>query len=206
MWSANHKKSSQKNDGMIQTDFSNALKLANTIDFNGSTVIPSGSGNNISHALFYPSISGTIKNLNVEGYNGAYMLCLVGDVVFENCSFKGTVYGCNTDAGNGYTMTFNYCEFTGWNSFTNTVSNISMTDCTFKYSGSYGTLRFYQNAQVTNCIFEENFQWIDAAKSGISIEFNSCTGLTEEIIFNNEGVSETTWTVDDTELDNIKTH
>lgn len=107
-----------------------------------------------------------------------------GTVTFENCEFVSDhSYSANFDNGNGKII-FNNCLFDGWNSFGTAITNIEMNRCTFKWSNPYSVLRFYQNAQLNNCIFE-NIQGIDNGEvAGTTITLTNCTGI-EGKIYNN---------------------
>ena len=140
--------------------------------------------------------------------NAIYGGTVNGDVTFENCTISAEVYGANFSYVNG-TLTFKNCDITGWNSFgggkNGADSKVVFENCRFHKSGSYGTLRFYQDAEVKNCTFDNDFEWIDCNASGKTITITNCTGIDASKIFNN-GSKTSTWIVDGTQLENVPSH
>lgn len=132
-----------------------------------------------------------------------------GETVFENCTIAADVYGVNFSYVNG-TLIFKNCDITGWNSFggakvAGDESKVIFENCRFHHSGSYGTLRFYQNAEVKNCTFDDNFSWVDCNADNCTIELTGCTGITAEKIFNN-GSHTNTWILDGVTLEGVSSH
>ncbi len=133
-----------------------------------------------------------------------------GNVVFENTTIKADVYGVNFSYVNG-TLTFRNCDITGWNSFganktAGGESKVVFENCTFHNSGYYGTLRFYQNAEIKNCMFDDNFDWVDVNANDVTVTLTGCTGLPNSKIFNN-GTKVGTWIVDGTDIsDSVTAH
>ena len=139
----------------------------------------------------------TLKNATFEYIYGTD---LEGTVTFENCNFTTNhSYSCHFDGGNGQ-LIFNNCVFDGWNSFGDVVTNIEMNNCTFKntYPQYSNGLRFYQNAQLNNCVVEAGFESIDTNVTGTVIEFTGCTGIDGKIHNNSTNIG--VWIVDGVDI------
>ncbi|MCD7785493.1 MAG: right-handed parallel beta-helix repeat-containing protein [Oscillospiraceae bacterium] len=157
--------------------------------------------NNTNNYAFQVSGSGNFTNCVFSTTSGSgirYAICN-GDFYFEDCTISGAVYGINIGEGTG-NVTLKNCDITGWNSFGN-VGTVTIDGCTFHYSGSYGTLRFYQNATVTNCKFDSDFEWIDSNQSDVTITITDCTWTGHESINSllylaSADVTGVTWIVD----------
>ncbi|MCD8315170.1 MAG: right-handed parallel beta-helix repeat-containing protein [Firmicutes bacterium] len=159
---------------------------------------------------FQISGSGTFTNCTfssanaANGSSGIYQAYATGDLVFENCTIYGKVYGINIGGGTGNVVLKN-CDITGWNSFGNS-GTVTVEGCTFHNSGSYGTLRFYQNATVTDCTFDSDFEWIDVNKDGVTITITDCVWtnktLTDMLYVNGDysDFSNVKWIVDGVEV------
>ena len=131
-----------------------------------------------------------------------------GNITFEGCTISADVYGVNFSYVNG-TLTFKNCDITGWNSFgggqNGADSKVVFENCRFHKSGSYGTLRFYQDAEVKNCTFDDDFQWIDCNASNKTINIINCTGVDGKI--HNNGSHTNTWIVDGTDISStVRSH
>ena len=129
-----------------------------------------------------------------------------GVATFENCKFVSDhSYSANFSDGS-YTgkVIFNNCYFDGWNSFGDAITNVEMNGCTFAWNNPYSMLRFYQNAQLNNCVFED-IDGIDTNKAGTVVKLNNCTGIEGKIYNNTEGgvVKVGTWIVDGVELTDV---
>lgn len=172
----------------------------------------------------------TFKNctFSTEGEarkNNIYDARMKGDVVFDECTIYGDVYGINFGHVDG-TLTIKNSEVTGWNSFGGATvagdpSKVVIENCNFHQS-DYNKLRFYQNAEVKNCTFDTEFfdpsvsqvygsfeGGIDAATSGISVTLTGCkiknvgTGALTNLydnyvgyVKNCTGISNVTWIID----------
>lgn len=167
-------------------DLNNAITAVNNgtaapgsvIDGNGATV------GTLNSTAFRNDV--TVQNVTFDGGNGLRSCYAYADVVFENCTFKGNTYGAHFDGGNG-SVTFKDCEFYGWNSYAGTLSKVTFENCTFhKSTGGYACVRFYQEGQMTNCTFDDDFQWIDSNKDGITVKIDNATGLTNDKLFLND--------------------
>ena len=125
--------------------------------------------------------SGTFKNCVFDGSTRDAIrdVRLTGDLVFEDCTINGRVYGLNVGGGatTGNVVVKN-CDIYGWNSFgASGTGTVTFEGCRFHKSSSQGYLRFYQDAKVTNCTFDEEFEAVDILKDGVTIEMTGCTGL-----------------------------
>ncbi len=113
-----------------------------------------------SGTAFYIWGYGTVKNCKISGSNGLYQSYLTtGQTAnFINCEIYGGTYGIHfdstTDDNYGGSIIIDGCTFAGWNSFGDKITNITISNSTFNHNGTYGQLRFYQNATVTNCTFD----------------------------------------------------
>ena len=113
-----------------------------------------------SGTAFYIWGYGTVKNCKISGSNGLYQSYLTtGQTAnFINCEIYGGTYGIHfdstTDGNYGGSIIIDGCTFAGWNSFGDKITNITISNSTFNHNGTYGQLRFYQNATVTNCTFD----------------------------------------------------
>ena len=157
--------------------------------------------------------------------NNIYDARMKGNVVFDECTIYGDVYGINFGHVDG-TLTIKNSEVTGWNSFGGATvagdpSKVVIENCNFHQS-DYNKLRFYQDAEVKNCTFDTEFfdpsvsqvygsfeGGIDAATSGISVTLTGCkiknvgTGALTDLydnyvgyVKNCTGISNVTWNID----------
>jgi len=129
--------------------------------------------------------------------NAIYGGTINGETVFENCEIKADVYGINFSYVNG-TLVLRNCDITGWNSFGGAKtaggeSKVIVENCRF-HKGDYGVLRFYQNAEVKNCTFDDDFEGLDCNADGKTITITNCTGLDGKIY--NNSTHTNTWIVD----------
>ena len=147
----------------------------------------------------------TVKNITFEAGNALRWCYSNAAIVFENCTFKGNVYGTHFDGGNG-SVTFKNCVFYGWNSFGASLTNVAFENCEFNKSG-YGCIRLYQDGEIKNCTFADEFEWVDAAKAGITVTISGCTGLPNSKLFNNSSsFTNVKWIVDGTEITGVTSH
>lgn len=132
-----------------------------------------------------------VKNAKFTYFYGGYA---AGTVTFENCEFVSDhSYSAHFDSGNGKVI-FNNCLFDGWSSFGSAITGVEMNGCTFKKTYNYGILRFYQDAVLTDCEFEAEFEAVDTNVTGKTVEFKNCTGLEGKI--KNNGANKGIWIVD----------
>ena len=129
-----------------------------------------------------------------------------GEVVFDGCTISADVYGVNFSHVDG-TLIFRNCDITGWNSFGGAKvaggeSKVIFENCTF-HKSDYGTLRFYQNAEVKNCTFDADYGRIDVNADDCTVKFTGCT-LDTNIIRNNidskTGEHDAVWIVDGVDI------
>ena len=163
--------------------------------------------------------------------NNIYDARMKGNVVFDECTIYGDVYGINFGHVDG-TLTIKNSEVTGWNSFGGATvagdpSKVVIENCNFHQS-DYNKLRFYQDAEVKNCTFDTEFfdpsvsqvygsfeGGIDAATSGISVTLTGCkiknvgTGALTDLydnyvgyVKNCTGISNVTWIIDGNDVSN----
>ena len=146
------------------------------------------------------------------GWSSIYNNTSNGDVTIKDCTIVAYAYAINFGGGDGdNTLKIINCNIKGWNSFGDTAfSKVEITNCTFDKSSGYGVLRFYQDATVTNCTFTDAFEFVDSNKTGITVEFTNCTGITTAKIFNNveDGVEHVSnWWIDGTNVsENVGPH
>lgn len=190
-----------------------ALNGVTVKDVNFTSSNANGWDGMISHktTLTDTTFDGCTFNAQADGNrdNAIYGGTASGKTVFENCTIAADVYGVNFSYVNG-TLIFRNCDITGWNSFggakvAGDPSKVIFENCRFHHSGSYGTLRFYQDAEVTNCTFDGNFQWVDCNADNCTIELTGCTGITSAKIFNN-GAHTNTWILNGETLTGVASH
>ncbi len=116
---------------------------------------------NPSGSALYTNGYGTLEDCSFVGSNGTrWCYANGGEVVFKNCFVKGAVYGIHFDGGNGKVI-IDGSTVSGWTSFGGTLSEIKMKDTTFE-EGGYNYIRFYQDAVIEGCTFNEDMA-IDVA-------------------------------------------
>ena len=149
--------------------------------------------------FYYDGTFGNGTVLKNAKFTYAYGVSIDGEVTFENCEFVSDhSYSANFSDGS-YTgrVIFNNCLFDGWNSFGEIVTNVEMNNCTFKWTNPYSVLRFYQDAQLNNCVFEK-IEGIDTNKTGTTVEFSNCTGIDGKIFNNGSAIG--VWIVNGVEI------
>ena len=115
----------------------------------------------------------TIDGCSLVGSNGLYQSYTSGLVTFKNSYIKGGTYGIHFDGNAGGNIVIENCTVIGWTSFAGTIENVAISGTTFA-EGSQNQLRFYQNAQLTGCTFNEKMN-IDFGKNETTAEFNNCS-------------------------------
>jgi len=162
-------------EGAIKEDGTPAVRLEGTL----------GSTHNI-----------TLKNLHIKGGNAQRDAYASGNVLFENVTFEATgVYAIHYDGATDATLEFKDCTIIGWAALGGSASWKSCTfdGCIIKGNGTYGVIRTYYDATISNCTFDvanvnpkDSFQdgihVVDSAKTVV----NNCTnknGNMEDIIF-----------------------
>lgn len=121
----------------------------------------------------------TFTDCTLSGPNGIYYSTVSGQLTFTNCTINGEVYGVNIGQGSG-NVTLTGCTLTGWNSFGNN-GTLTITDCHFKtddVNPDYDVLRFYQDATITDTVFDNTYAMDANALDGDgshTIEFAGCS-------------------------------
>lgn len=155
---------------------------SSNLNINGATVKGATFKNESGNAAG-GTVNGTFEDCVFEGSSNGLRNCYAAEgkvVTFRRCKFVGSVYGVHFDGGKGEELVFEECELTGWNSFGSAIKKVTMTDCKYHKSG-YGRLRFYQNATITNGIFDADFDGVDFGDGGsnggnlsFAAEFTNC--------------------------------
>ena len=115
----------------------------------------------------------TVEGCKVVGGNGFRYCYTSGTVTFKNSEITGSTYGIHFDGSAGGNIVIENCTITGWTSFASTITNVAMSNTKFE-EGNYNQLRFYQNATLEGCTFNEKMN-IDFGKNETTAEFNNCT-------------------------------
>ena len=152
----------------------------NLVTFNGKLSITADGAtvenlnfNNSGTAAYVGAKNVTIDGCSLVGSNGLYQSYTSGLVTFKNSYIKGGTYGIHFDGNAGGNIVIENCTVIGWTSFAGTIENVAISGTTFA-EGNYNQLRFYQNAQFTDCTFNEKMKidWNSSEKTG---EFNNCS-------------------------------
>lgn len=114
-----------------------------------------------------------VEGCSVIGGNGFRYCYTDGTVTFKNSTITGSTYGIHFDGNAGGNIVIDNCVVTGWTSFAGTIENVAISKTTFA-NGNYNKLRLYQNATLTDCVFNENMS-IDFGKNGTTADFSGCT-------------------------------
>ena len=115
----------------------------------------------------------TVEGCQVVGGNGFRSCYTKGHVTFRNSVITGSTYGIHFDGSAGGNIVIDNCTITGWTSFAAAITNVALKDTKFK-EGNYNQLRFYQNATLEGCTFNEKMN-IDFGKNETTAEFKNCT-------------------------------
>jgi len=115
----------------------------------------------------------TVEGCQVVGGNGFRSCYTKGNVTFRNSVITGSTYGIHFDGSAGGNIVIENCTITGWTSFASTITNVALKDTKFE-EGNYNQLRFYQNATLEGCTFNEKMN-IDFGKNETTAEFKNCT-------------------------------
>ena len=187
---------------------------------NGSSLAINGSNSTVSNCTFKSgrqwtygsdlSISqpaGSVTTVSScdfrkSGYRGVMIWATGDEVKIDNCLFDNT-YPFNVDAGNGK-ITVTDSELKGWTSYTNTLEQVSFTNCKFgKSTSGYAYLVPYCKTVVKDCTFSSDFlvSPSDSCSETFTIEFVNCryedgTPI-DSSIMDTVGVNtNATWTID----------
>lgn len=145
---------------------------------------------------------GTIKNLDITGYNernekdkvirGIFIKNATEDVYVENVEVTGVAYPLNTGGGIDGTkkLTVHNCILTGWTSFAGFAS-ASFTGCAFQVGNYFtnpsepswnGCIKPYVTTTLTGCTFDEGFVLdLSALASDGTVTFKNCKVGTKTI-------------------------
>lgn len=139
--------------------------------------------------------------------NAIYGGTVNGTVTFDGCTIYGDVYGMNYSYVNG-TLIVKNSTITGWNSFGKAKtaggeSKVIFENCTFEKSNYFGMLRFYQNAEIKNCTFSDDFEGIDVNADGCTITITDSPTANGKI--HNNGSHNGTWIVDGNDISDTVT-
>ena len=119
-----------------------------------------------------------VEGCNVTGGNGFRYCYTAGTVTFKDSKITGATYGIHFDGSAGGNIVIENCDITGWTSFASTITNVAISNTEF-LNGNYNQLRFYQNAQMTNCKFNEAMT-IDFGMNDVNAEFEGCAVVDTE--------------------------
>ena len=117
-----------------------------------------------------------IEDCVIQGMNGIYQSYASGTVRFSYSYIGGAIYGINFGGSSNGNIIIENCEVAGWTSFASSITNVAVENTTFTTTGypENDQLRFYQNAQLTNCSFPASMT-IDFGKNEVRADFNGCT-------------------------------
>ena len=146
-------------------------KLNITAD--GATVKNLNVNNGSSNGGYINAKDVTVEGCQVVGGNGFRSCYTTGNVTFRNSVITGSTYGIHFDGSAGGNIVIDNCTITGWTSFASTITNVALKDTKFE-EGNYNQLRFYQNATLEGCTFNEKMN-IDFGKNETTAEFKNCT-------------------------------
>ncbi|MBQ8124804.1 MAG: hypothetical protein IJ173_02840 [Kiritimatiellae bacterium] len=96
----------------------------------------------------------TFKNCTITcNQNAVYYSTVNGTLTFDGCTITAGVYALNIGEGTGDVIVKD-CTISGWTSFGN-VGKTIITGTTFE-EGDYNYLRFYQDAVIDDCSFNND--------------------------------------------------
>ena len=114
-----------------------AINMTNNgvIDGNGNTLTTTGCNNTWDSAIH--TTGGTIKNLTLQGgFRGIFISgSLTSDIIIDKVSIDGVCYAINSDgypeAANEYKLIVTNSIINGWTSWSQNLSVVEFTNCTF---------------------------------------------------------------------------
>ena len=133
----------------------------------------------------------TLKNIYIKGGNAQRWAYAKGDLVFENVTFHATsVYALHFDRITaGANLTYKDCTIIGWAAMSGSPESVVFDSCTFKGNGTYGLIRTYFDATLTNCTFDvanvnttDNYQDGIHAVSGAVVKVENCKNKNGDMI------------------------
>ena len=159
------------------------------LNINGATVI-GATFSNPSGTAVDQTINGTFRDCDFTGSN-ALRWCYAGDnVVFENCTFSGDVYGVHFDGG-ADDVVFKNCTFSGFNALGGAITKLTLEGCTFVSNGrsNYNGINMWGSTEMIDCTFvfdgTAGYQWVDACGDNKTYTFTGCVvsdGTTERAL------------------------
>ena len=137
--------------GQVLDGQGNTLTINNANDTYGCVVYTTG---------------GTIKNVTIKGaFRGIFSAGTSSDIIIDNVVFEDVVYTFNSDAANkDYSVIVTNSVLNGWTSYTGSYKSVSFENCEFGEGSGYAFMRPYSATTMTNCNFEEGFEF-DATKT-----------------------------------------
>ena len=139
--------------------------------------------------VFEGTLSGTLenltmKNIHIKGANAQRWAYAKGNLVFDNVTFEATsVYALHFDGiSEGTNLTYTNCTIIGWAAMGGSPASCKFEGCTFKGNGTYGVIRTYFDATITDCTFDvanvntnDNYQDGIHAVGGANVTVDNCT-------------------------------
>ena len=208
---------------VLSGDYTTALTVNKAITVEGETDAEGNNLVNIAGKLSISADGATVKNINVNngsetagvinaknvtvegcqvvGGNGFRYCYTSGTVTFKNSVITGSVYGIHFDGNADGDIVIDNCTITGWTSFASTITNVALKDTKFE-EGNYNYVRFYQDAQITNCTFNEDMS-VDIAVNNADVTVESSTvegGKSVETLFEGADMAYSNITVDGVKL------
>ena len=208
---------------VLSGDYTTALTVNKAITVEGETDAEGNNLVNIAGKLSISADGATVKNINVNngsetagvitaknvtvegcqvvGGNGFRYCYTSGTVTFKNSVITGSVYGIHFDGSAGGNIVIDKCTITGWTSFAATITDVALKNTKFE-EGNYNYVRFYQDAQITNCTFNEDMS-VDIAVNNADVTVESSTvegGKSVETLFEGADMAYSNITVDGVKL------
>ena len=161
--------------GEVDAEGNNLVEFTGKLSIraNGATVMNLNFTNNSGTAAYVGAKDVTIDGCSLVGSNGLYQSYTSGLVTFKNSYIKGGTYGIHFDGNAGGKIVIENCTVIGWTSFAGTIENVAISGTTFA-KGNQNKLRFYQNATITDCTFNEKMS-IDFGKNETEAAFINCS-------------------------------
>ena len=115
-----------------------------------------------------------IEGCEIASGSSAFRYCYTeGTVTFKDSVIAGSVYGIHFDGSDGGNIVIDGCKIQGWTSFASTITKVTISDTEFA-EGNYNQLRFYQDVEMTNVVFNPEMT-IDFGTEEVSAVFNNCS-------------------------------
>ncbi|MBR5616943.1 MAG: hypothetical protein IKW50_02040, partial [Oscillospiraceae bacterium] len=144
-----------------------------SITANGATVKNLNVNNGSGTACYVNAKDVLVEGCALTGKNGLYQSYTTGTVTFKNSTITGSTYGIHFDGSAGGEIVIDNCVITGWTSFAASIEKVTITGTTFA-EGSQNRLRLYQNAELTNVIFNPKMT-VDFGKNEVEATFTGCS-------------------------------